>query len=71
MMLLTIWQGSSNVLAFLAPAKKQIFLNTPVYGLMVRSMIVGISTFLVLMAVFLGVGQSLTLCARIHTPQKE
>ena len=37
---------------------------------MLRSMSVGISTFLVLMAVFLGVGP-LTLCARIHTPRKE
>jgi hypothetical protein len=71
MMLSTIWQGSSNVLAFLAPAKKQTFLNIPVYGLLVRSMSAGISTFLVLMAVSLGVGPSLMLCARTHTPSKE
>ena len=71
MMLLTIWQGSSILMALLAPAKKQTFLNTPVYELMVRSMIVGISTFLVLMTVFLGVRQSLMLCEHIHTPKKE
>ena len=71
MLLLTIWQGSSIVLAFLAPAKKQTFLNTPVYKLMVHSMSVGISTFLVLMAVFLGVRQSLTLYTLKHTPKKE
>jgi hypothetical protein len=63
--------GQPSVLVFLAPAKKQTFLSTTVYVLMVRSMSAGIPTFLVLMAVFLGVGPSLTLCARIHTPRKE
>jgi hypothetical protein len=37
MQLLTIWQGSSSVLAFLAPAKKRTFLSTPVHGLMAQS----------------------------------
>jgi hypothetical protein len=71
MMLLTIWQGSSSVPVFLAPAKKQTYLSTTVYVLMVCSMSAGISTFLVLMAVFLGVGQSSMLCARLHTTRKE
>jgi hypothetical protein len=37
---------------FPCTSKESTFLSTPVYGLMARSMSVGISTFLVLMAVF-------------------
>ena len=36
MRLLTMWQGSSSVMAFLAPAKRQTFLSTPVHGLMAQ-----------------------------------
>ena len=36
MQLLTIWQGSSSVLAFLAPVKKRTFLSTPVHELMAQ-----------------------------------
>jgi hypothetical protein len=31
-----MWQGSSSVMAFLAPAKRQTFLSTPVHGLMAQ-----------------------------------